>query len=112
MMFFLHTAYALELLTLLAAVGLWIWALRNEGRGVMLGKIFGITVFIFSLLSIACTAYYATTYWKQGYFSTMHHGMKGKACHRMMMQKKGMMKHDRMNGSREAMPPRDNLKSE
>ena len=38
MMFFFHTAFSLELLTLCAGAALYIWSLRNNGAGTTLAR--------------------------------------------------------------------------
>lgn len=64
-MFFFHTAFSLELLTLCAGAALYIWSLRNNGAGTTLAKILGLLVIIFSLISIACTSYTNYTMWQE-----------------------------------------------
>jgi len=69
MMFMFHTAYALYLLSLAAGLGLFIWSSRNVGKGVGIAKFFSVIIMLLSILGIACTGYFGTKYWQEGYFS-------------------------------------------
>lgn len=68
MMFLLDAAFAIELLALTFGMGLFIWALRNKGEGVGLGKFMGFIVVILSVIALLCTTYYGLLYWAQGKF--------------------------------------------
>jgi hypothetical protein len=68
MLFFMHSSSALQFLALLAAVGLFVWSLRHEGKGVALAKIISGISAVFILIGMACTAYFSVKYWNEGYF--------------------------------------------
>lgn len=68
MLFFMHSSSALQFLALLAAVGLFVWSLRHEGKGVFLAKIVSAIAAILILIGMGCTAYFSVQYWKAGYF--------------------------------------------
>lgn len=68
MMFMFHSAMMLALIAIALGIGLIVWALRNEGRGVVLAKVFGWLIVIFAVLAMLCSTYYAMSYWQSGYF--------------------------------------------
>ena len=69
-MFSFHSSFSMQILVLLAAVCLLIWALRHEGKGVLLAKFFGTLAIILMVFSLACSAYYNFKYWKHDYYKT------------------------------------------
>ncbi|HAT1844401.1 hypothetical protein [Legionella pneumophila] len=55
MMMFSEIAFAMELIAIAAGISLLIWAIRNEGPGVRLAKIFGYIISIFAILAMLFT---------------------------------------------------------
>ena len=70
MIFLVFISFLLALSLLLASTALVVWSLRQEGVGIVLAKVVGITVFVLSLLSILAILFFKVQYWKQGYFAT------------------------------------------
>ena len=103
MMFLLDLAFAMELIALGLGISMLIWAYRNEGAGVALGKVFGYVISILAVLALLCTSYYGTQYWKEGYFKSPIAPML--MMKQQMMQHKGMMRQQRrMQQRRRPMP--------
>ena len=75
-----HISYALELLALGLGIGLLIWAMREKGNGVTLGKVFGYIISIFSVILILCTFWSNVIIWR------MHQQMMRMQMHPMMIQ--------------------------
>lgn len=71
LMLHFHSTMGLLLLALIAALGLFIWSLRQQGAGVSLGKISGFILIVVVLLNIICTGNYGYKLWKQGYLTQM-----------------------------------------
>ncbi|HBD7309442.1 TPA: hypothetical protein KKX07_000083 [Legionella pneumophila] len=84
--FLFHVAQMLSLIAIALGIVLIAWALRNEGRGISLAKVFGYLVVIFAILGMICSAYYATVYWYKGYIQTPA-GMSMLMQHQIPMQK-------------------------
>ena len=61
-MFFSHLTFALELIALAFGVSLFIWSLRHDGAGIVLGKIAGIIIISLAVLDILCSSYNAIRY--------------------------------------------------
>lgn len=103
-MFIMHLSTLFGYSVLLASTALIIWSLRHEGAGSVLGKFVGSFIFILSLLSMLCIAYYGVKYWTQGHFETptsmpmkMHQEMMPQMMEKMMehmrqMENMGMQK--------------------
>lgn len=70
MIFLVFISALLAFSLLLASTVFIVWTLRNEGNGIVLAKVVGITVFFLSLLSILAILCFKVKYWKQGYFET------------------------------------------
>lgn len=84
-MFMMHLSLLLACSLLLASTVLLIWSLRNKGDGHLLGITIGIFVFIVSLMSVFCSAYYGVKYWSQGHFETpLERSMRTR--HKMMQK--------------------------
>ncbi|MBY0272867.1 MAG: hypothetical protein K2X02_05595 [Alphaproteobacteria bacterium] len=90
-MFIMHISALFAYSVLLASTALIIWSLRHEGVGSTLGKFVGSFIFILSLLSMLCIAYYGFKDWTQGSFETstsrpmeMHQEMMKKMMPQMM----------------------------
>lgn len=66
MIFLTDTAFAIELIALSLGAGLLIWALRNQGKGIVLGKVIGSLVLILSIFMLLCTTYSGLKYWTKG----------------------------------------------
>jgi hypothetical protein len=58
-----HLAYALYLLSLSGGLALFIWALRAEGPGRIIGRIFGVLIIVLSMAGAFCLGYHAIKYW-------------------------------------------------
>lgn len=71
LMLHFHSTMGILILALIASVGLFIWSVRQQGRGVALGKITGVILIIVVLLNIICTGAFAFKLWKQGYLAQM-----------------------------------------
>lgn len=71
MMFLIHAAFALGLLSLTAGSALYIWAARNPGAGSSLGRIVGFIVMVVSVLSLVCSFYLGVMVWKEIYYLHM-----------------------------------------
>lgn len=70
MMFLLDFAFATVLIALGIGIAFLIWAYRNDGVGITLGKVFGYIITIAAVISLLCTSYYGITYWVEGYFKS------------------------------------------
>jgi len=68
MMFLIHAAFALGLISLTAGSALYIWALRNKGTGSGIGRVVGFIVMIISALSLICSFYLGIKIWKEIYY--------------------------------------------
>ena len=68
MMFLIHAAFALGLMSLTAGSALYIWALRNKGTGSGVGRIVGFIVIVISTLSLICSFYLGIKIWKEIYY--------------------------------------------
>lgn len=68
MMFLIHAAFALGLMSLTAGAALYIWALRNKGTGSGIGRVIGFIVIIISTLSLVCCFYLGAKIWKEIYY--------------------------------------------
>ncbi|HCC3243582.1 TPA: hypothetical protein ACW6D3_002686 [Legionella pneumophila] len=68
MMFMFHSAEMLGLIAIALGIMLGVWALRHEGRGTGLSKVFGWLIVIIGILGELCSTYYAIKYWYAGYF--------------------------------------------
>lgn len=98
MMFFFHTVFSLELLTLCAGAALYIWSLRNHGAGILLAKILGLLVIVLSLISVICTSYTNFTMWQamRGHEPMMLQGMSiADKREEMKIEKHENKKHER-----------------
>lgn len=102
-MFIMHISALFASSVLLASTALIIWSLQHKGAGSALGNFVGSFVFILSLLSMLCIAYYGLKYWTQGNFETptsmpmeMHQDMMQKMMPQMM---KKMMEHTGQMGN-------------
>jgi hypothetical protein len=94
-MFHLHTALAVQLLTLIAAAALLAWTGNTHTHAKNLVRGISYSVIVVSMLSVLCTGYYGAKYSRAGYFETptgMRHAMMPKG-----MMGGGMMKKDAMN---------------
>jgi hypothetical protein len=91
-MFHLHTALAIQLLTLIAAAALLAWSGNTHVHAKKLVRAVAYSVIVVSILSVLCTAYYGAKYSKAGHFQTPA-GMHG-----MMMMKKGSRDGNMMEG--------------
>lgn len=69
MVFFMYSSVALQFLALFAAVSLFIWALRHEGKGVLLAKIVSSIAALLILIGMAGTVCFSVEYWKSGHFA-------------------------------------------
>ncbi len=76
MMFMFHSAVMLALIAVALGIGLIVWALRNEGPGTVLAKVFGWLIVVIAILAVLCSTYYSFIYWQSGYFQTPIHMMK------------------------------------
>ena len=83
MMFFLDSAFALDLIALTLGAGLVYFSVQNKGPGAFFAKVIGSLVFILALLTLIFTSYFGTTYW-------FTNGVKG-AKHQMEMQQQKIM---------------------
>lgn len=63
-MFMLHISFLLTFCVLLASAVLFIWSLRNEGNGILFGKVVGATIFILSLLVFLGLSFFGLQHWK------------------------------------------------
>ena len=105
----LHATFSLELLALSAGAALLIWAMRNKGTGVLVGKTIGALVTVLSLLGLFCTGYSGVQFWSKGghhRHGHMHHKMMKKMPHMMheMMEK---MEHMGKDGESESHEDED-----
>jgi hypothetical protein len=98
MLFFMHSSSALQFLALLAAVGLFVWSLRHEGKGILLAKIVSGIAAILILIGMGCTAYFTVQYWKAGYF-------EGPMPMQMKVVGASAMNKPMMGQNRPGMPP-------
>jgi hypothetical protein len=95
-MFQLHSAFAIQLLTVVAAAALLAWTGYAHVHAKKLVQAIAYSVIVLTVLSLLCTAYYGVKYSGAGYFETpmgMRHPMMPKSMMDAMM-KKGMMKDD------------------
>lgn len=98
-MFHLHSAFAIQLLTVVAAAALLAWTGHAHVHAKKLVKAIAYSVMVVSILSLLCTAYYGAKYSRAGHFETptgMRHPMMPKGMMEGMMGG-GMMKKDAMN---------------
>ena len=83
---------SLTLIALGIGVSFLVWAHRNQGKGTLVGNIFGYIITIIAGLTLIGTLHSALTDWR-----AMHHAMM--MMHQMQMQQggmpmqKGMMQH-------------------
>jgi hypothetical protein len=91
-MFHLHSAFAMQLLTVVAAAALLAWTGHAHVHAKKLVKAIAYAVIVVSVLSLLCTGYYGAKYSRAGHFETPT-GMR----HPMMP--KGMMDGSMMDGS-------------
>jgi hypothetical protein len=85
-MFSLHTAFAIQLLALIAATALLAWTGHAHVFAKNLVRTVAYAGIVLSALGILCTGYYGVKYSRAGYFqSPMGMGMM----HESMMKKKG-----------------------
>jgi hypothetical protein len=115
-MFALHNAFALQLLTLVAAAALLAWSGYAQVHARKLIRAIAYAAIVLSALSLLCAAYYGMKYSREGYFNApvgMHHMMQDG-----MMMKKGMMDGSMMPGMQKspgddtANPETDNADSQ
>lgn len=106
----LHIAFTLGLLALTGGIFLVHWLMPQTG--VKLAMTVGCLIIVLAILNLACTAYYAAKYWRDGYFATpcpmMTYGkmMRGSIMMQgSMMQRK--MQQDKMLQSN--MPGQDGM---
>lgn len=90
MMFVMHLAFSLALITLAFGVCLYIWSLQNKGPGNVVAKFFGVAIIVLTILGMLCTWYYGVKYWSEGYFK--------QPMPMMHMQGKSMMDGMEMSG--------------
>ena len=77
-MFLFHIAFALGLMAIASGFFLFGYAHKMESG---LGKLFGVLIVIFALLSTICTAYYQVMLWTGGVYQHMmmiHEAMMAK----------------------------------
>ncbi len=91
MMFLIHAAFALGLLSLAAGAALYIFASRHTGAGTSLGRVVGFIVMVVSTLSLLCSFYLGVMIWKEIYYVNMAQ------MHNAQMQNASMTKE--MNGA-------------
>ncbi|HEX5055872.1 MAG TPA: hypothetical protein VFX02_05180 [Gammaproteobacteria bacterium] len=95
-MFSLHNAFALQLLTLVAAAALLAWSGYSQVHARKLVRGIAYVAIVVSTLSLLCAAYYGLKYSRAGYFNApagRHHMMENG-----MMMQKGMMDGNMMEG--------------
>lgn len=85
--FLYHLQLTLGLLAFTIATILFIWAVRNEGKGVKFGRTISIIVMILSVVSMSCAGYYAIRYLLAGVFEPS-----------AVMSNTGMVGNKMMNG--------------
>jgi hypothetical protein len=91
-MFHLHTALAIQLLTLIAAAALLAWSGSTHVHAKKLVRAVSYSVIVVSILSVLCTTYYGAKYSRAGHFETPA------SMHGMMMKKKGSKDGSMMEG--------------
>ncbi|MCP5468544.1 MAG: hypothetical protein H7A32_04670 [Deltaproteobacteria bacterium] len=125
MMFQADTAFAVELLALVAGTALLIFAGRENVCCKAFAKIVGYFTIVAAILAMLCTFYYTVRYWEEGHFShpysatTIHPhqglgmGQKGMMKEMVqncpMMQKKGGMMMDQ---KKQSQPEKNNATEE
>lgn len=96
MMFLADTAFAVELLALVAGTFLLVRISGQEVCCKTFGKVVAYFTIVASILAMLCTFYYTARYWEDGHFKTPHtmmrmQGMDMMDCPMMQdMMKKGM----------------------
>lgn len=70
MMFQADTAFAVELIALVAGVFLLIWAGKEGLKHSAFAKAVAYFTIAASILAIICTSYYTIQYWKRGVFDS------------------------------------------
>lgn len=91
MVFLGDTAFAVELIALVAGAALLVLASKEGASYKGLGKIVGYFTIVASILALLCTGYYWIKYWEQGQFDSPQ-TMSGMS----MMGGMGMMKKKSM----------------
>lgn len=99
-MFNLHSAFAIQLLTLVAAAALLAWTGHAQVHAKKLVRVIAYAAGVLSILSILCTAYYGVKYSRAGYFQPHMgmHGMMRKGARGMEGMMGGQMKNGMMPG--------------
>lgn len=97
MMFQADTAFAAELLALVAGTFLLTWVAKQEVCCKTFGKVVAYFAIVASILGMLCTGYYTLRYWEDGHFKSPHlmsmqgmSGMQGMGMMGQMKDKKGM----------------------
>lgn len=98
-MFHADMAFSLELMVLVLAAALLIWAKLHANLGTGFAKFIGYLVVILAILGLACTSYYTVQYWSEGYFSpqTINQRFQTKKCSMMGKCMMNNMKMDMKN---------------
>jgi hypothetical protein len=79
-MFLFHAAISLGLIALASGTALLVWAMRNQGAGTSVAKVFGYIVVILASLSILCSIYSAVHTWR------VYHHMQASGVRMVQMQ--------------------------
>ncbi len=91
MVFWIDAAFALELIAL-ALGGAMLYFLKAHKIQFSFCKFIGYFVIVLAFLSMACTSYYGTKYWFQGYYEKPLPTSK----HELFKKHKPMMKEHKM----------------
>lgn len=96
MMFQADTAFAVELLALVAGTALLIFAGRENVCCKAFAKIVGYFTIVAAILAMLCTFYYTVRYWEEGHFSHPYSATTIHPHQGLGMGQKGMMMHPAM----------------
>jgi len=80
MVFLADAALALELMALVAATALLLWAKKYEGACKAFSMVVAYVAMAAAVLALLCTSYYSLRYWEDGWFqrpAAMSRGMGG-----------------------------------
>ncbi|OGT09858.1 MAG: hypothetical protein A2X77_04625 [Gammaproteobacteria bacterium GWE2_42_36] len=109
-MFYAHVVFSLELIVLVLAAALIVWAKAHANVGTGFPKFIGYLAVILAVLGLACTSYYTMRSGSVGYFSpqTKKCCMMGKCMMdntNMDMKNRPMIKMQDGSGSMSSMKP-------
>lgn len=68
MVFLVDIAFAMEIIALAFGAAIIVFVKKNNKLNLGLSKFVGYAVMILAVLSMACTTFYGTKYWFEGYY--------------------------------------------